>query len=106
MEKDDKSIQENAFTRIFGLGLGLLFLGQQDLADATLSAIEIIEAPQLKNFLALVVDTCAYAGSGYVLKVQKMLHICAEHKQNEKEAIHQLAAVLGIAIISFSEEIG
>ena len=45
MEKDDKIIQENAFTRIFSLGLGLLFLGQQDLADASLEAIQIIEAP-------------------------------------------------------------
>ncbi len=39
MEKDDKLIQENAFTRIFSLGLGLLFLGQQDLADASMEAI-------------------------------------------------------------------
>lgn len=31
-------------------------------------------------FVELVVETCAYAGSGNVLKVQKMLHICAEHK--------------------------
>jgi len=106
MEKDDKLLEENAFTRIYALGLGLLFLGQQDLAEATLAAIEIIEAPKLKQFLALVVDTCAYAGSGNVLKVQKMFHVCAEHKKEEKDAIHQIAAVLGIAMISYGEEIG
>jgi hypothetical protein len=35
MEKEEKDL-ENPFTRIFALGLGLLFLGKQDLADATL----------------------------------------------------------------------
>lgn len=88
MEQNDKALQESSFMRIFGLGLGLMFLGQQDLADATLAAIEIIEGTQLKEFLSLIVETCAYAGSGNVLKVQKMLHICAEHKKEEKDAIH------------------
>jgi 26S proteasome regulatory subunit N1 len=35
-----------------------------------------------------------------------MLHICAEHKKEEKEAVNQIAAVLGIAMISFGEDIG
>ena len=51
-------------------------------------------------------ETCAYAGSGNVLKIQKMLHLCAEHKDNDKESFHQVAAVLGVAIIAFSEDIG
>jgi 26S proteasome regulatory subunit N1 len=88
MEQNDKVLQESSFMRIFSLGLGLMFLGQQDLADASLAAIEIIESPQLREFLSLVVETCAYAGSGNVLKIQKMLHICAEHKKEEKDAIH------------------
>lgn len=50
--------------------------------------MEIIEAPKLRQFISLVVDTCAYAGSGNVLKVQAMLHVCAEHKKEEKDAIH------------------
>jgi hypothetical protein len=37
MEKEEKDL-ENPFTRIFALGLGLLFLGKQDLADATIEA--------------------------------------------------------------------
>ena len=56
--------------------------------------------------MSLVVEVCAYAGSGNVLKVQKMLHLCAEHKKEEKEAIHQIVAVIGIALISFGEDIG
>ena len=39
-------------------------------------------------FCELVVETCACAGSGNVLKVQKMLHLCAEHKENDKESVH------------------
>ena len=91
---------------MFALGLGLLFLGQQDLADATIAACSIIENKQFSDFLALVVETCAYAGSGNVLKIQRMLHLCAEHNKEEKDSLHQIAAVLGIAMISFGEDIG
>ena len=106
MEKEEKDLQENSFMRIFALALGLLYLGQQDLADATIAATFIIENQQFREFTALVVETCAYAGSGNVLKIQRMLHLCAEHKKEEKDALHQIAAVLGIAMISFGEEIG
>lgn len=51
-------------------------------------------------------ETCAYAGSGNVLNIQKLLHICAEHKDDEKESTKQIAAVIGIALISFGEDIG
>jgi hypothetical protein len=34
-----------------------------------------------------------------------MLHICAEHK-DDKESIYQVAAVIGVALIAFGEEIG
>jgi len=35
-----------------------------------------------------------------------MLHLCAEHKKEEKDALHHIAAVLGLALIAFGEEIG
>lgn len=76
------------------------------MADATIAATSIIENAQFSSFLALVVETCAYSGSGNVLKIQRMLHICADHKKEEKDAVNQIAAVLGIAMISFGEEIG
>lgn len=88
MEKEEKDLQENSFMRIFALALGLLYIGQQDLAEATIAATSIIENQQFREFLALVVETCAYAGSGNVLKIQKMLHLCAEHKKEEKDALH------------------
>ncbi len=35
-----------------------------------------------------------------------MLHLCAEHKKEDKESIHQIAAVIGVALIAFGESIG
>ena len=67
---------------------------------------KMIPNAQTAAFCELIVETCAYAGSGNVLKVQKMLHLCAEHKEDEKEAIHQVAAVIGVALIAFGEDIG
>jgi 26S proteasome regulatory subunit N1 len=87
MEKEEKDL-ENPFTRMFALGLGLLYLGQQDLAEGTLLATSVIPSKQFSEFLNLVVETCAYAGSGNVLRVQKLLHLCAEHKKEEKDALH------------------
>jgi len=69
-------------------------------------ATSVIPSKQFADFLSLVVETCAYTGSGNVLKVQKMLHLCAEHKKEEKDALHQIAAVIGIALISFGEDVG
>ena len=53
-----------------------------------------------------MVESCAYAGSGNVLKVQKMLHLCADHKKEEKDAIAQVAEILGVSMIAFGEDIG
>lgn len=105
MEKEEKDL-EKPFTRIFALGLGLLYLGKQDLAEGILMATQVMASRQFAEFLSLVVETCAYSGSGNVLKVQKLMHLCAEHKKEEKEALHQIAAVIGIALIAFGEEIG
>jgi 26S proteasome regulatory subunit N1 len=68
MEKEEKDL-EHPFIRLFALGLGLLFLGQQDLADATMEATQIVPNKQFAEFLSLVVETCAYSGSGNVLKI-------------------------------------
>ena len=72
-----------------------------------------------------MVEVCAYAGTGNVLKVQQLLHICSEHfdspdkedskkddrkdkKEDKKDDLssRQAIAVLGIALIAMGEEIG
>ena len=105
MEKEESEL-ENPFMRMFALGLGLLFLGQQSAAEPSMEVCKLIPNEQTAAFCELIVETCAYAGSGNVLKVQKMLHLCAEHKDDEKESIHQVAAVIGVALIAFGEDIG
>eukprot|EP00743_Colponemidia_sp_Colp-15_P001196 GILK01001314.1.p1 GENE.GILK01001314.1~~GILK01001314.1.p1 ORF type:complete len:882 (-),score=172.35 GILK01001314.1:53-2698(-) len=91
-------------SRFFALGLGLLFLGQQDKADATLEATKVLSHP-IQKMVEVTVQTCAYACSGNVLKVQHMLHLCADHLE-EKDAGHQMVAVLGLALIAMGEDIG
>jgi len=68
MEKEEAHLND-PFTRLFALGLGLLFLGQQARAEASMEICKLINHPKYAEFLELVVETCAYAGSGNVLKV-------------------------------------
>ena len=71
-----------------------------------MEATQIVPNKKFAEFLSLVVETCAYSGSGNVLKIQKLLHLCAEHNKEENESLNQLAAVLGVALIAFGEDIG
>ncbi|CAA2989931.1 Hypothetical predicted protein [Olea europaea subsp. europaea] len=48
--------------------------------------------------------SCAYAGTGNVLKVQHFLGQCAQHL--EKGETYQGPAVLGIAMVAMAEELG
>lgn len=88
----------------FAVGLGLLFLGQQDGVEATLAALDAITHP-VGKYAKLTVEGLAFANSGDVLHVQKMFHSCSEHLE-EAEAFHQAAAVFGLALISFGEDVG
>jgi len=134
MERNDASSADlkDPFARFLALGLGLAFLGRQDEADAMLAALEVLTEP-FKSMAITLVDVCAYAGTGNVLKVQSLLHICSEHydikdqdnnekkedknkkkdsKTKEKDAdtsnlsSQQGIAVLGIALIAMGEDIG
>jgi 26S proteasome regulatory subunit N1 len=88
LEKQEKDL-EHSFTRIFALGLGLLFLGQQALVETSIEVIKsMLPHKNMAEFVSLVMETCAYAGSGNVLMIQKLLHLCAEHKEDEKESTH------------------
>ena len=93
----------HTMTRFICLGLGLLYLGKAEKADAMIEAVKVVEHKRGK-YAEMCLITCAYAGSGNVLKVQSMLHICAEHLTENAE--HQAVAVLGIALISVGEDIG
>ena len=89
--------------RYLCLGLALLFLGQMEKAEAMIEALRTIEH-SVSKYAVLTLETVAYAGSGNVLKVQEMLHQCAEHLNENAE--HQMAAVLGIGLITMGEDVG
>ena len=82
--------------------------------------MKAIEHPIAKQADVLV-NMCSAAGTGDVLKVQKLLHHCEDHyekKESEKESdddkkdekevndTFQGFAVIGIALISMGEDIG
>jgi len=99
----DENAMSNTHSRFLCLGLGLLYLGTQELADLTLETLKTIKGP-FGQYCSLTVETCAYAATGNVLKVQKLLDICGDHL--EKNNAHQAVAVLGIALIAMGEELG
>ncbi|KAJ3898257.1 armadillo-type protein [Lentinula edodes] len=133
-ERGDKEL-EGKWARFLSLGLGLLYLGQQNGSDATLETLKAIEKPISKT-AQVIVEGCAFAGTTNVLRVQKMLHECDEHivppkedekKEGDKEKkegdekkdgeekkeepskqddAFQTFAVIAIALISMGEEIG
>jgi 26S proteasome regulatory subunit N1 len=98
MERSE--VQLNTHTaRYFGVGLAILFMGQQNKCEAILEAIKLIEHP-IKKFIQIMVMAIAYVGSGNVLKVQDMLHECMSEEKNSE------VAILGLALIASSEEVG
>ncbi|XP_054714152.1 26S proteasome non-ATPase regulatory subunit 2-like [Uloborus diversus] len=123
---------KDTFARFLPLALGLCYLGKQEASDAIIAALEVLNEP-FKSMAKTMVDICAYAGTGNVLKVQNLLHICSEHyettdkeekkddkKEKDKEdkdkkedkstsvdlSSQQAVAVLGIALIAMGEDIG
>lgn len=91
--------------RYLSLALGFLFLGKGEAAEFAIEAAKIL-SPKIAQSCELTIDTCAYAGSGNVLKVQQLLKICGEHIEEGKENAHQGIAAVGIAMIALGEELG
>lgn len=134
MERSESELKDT-YARFLPLGLGLIYLGRQEAAEAVIAALEVIPEP-FKSMATTMVDICAYAGTGNVLKIQRLLHICSDHyetassssdktdgdsskkvdakekaakEKSDKEkdlSSTQAVAVLGIALIAMGEEIG
>jgi len=102
MEASEEEL-DHSHAKFLCLGLGLLFLGKMEKADAMIEALKTIEH-KISKFAAILLETFAYAGSGNVLRIQEMLHHCAEHL--EEDADHQMAAVIGIGLITMGEPVG
>ena len=102
MEASDEELN-HSMARFLALGLGLLFFGKLERADGMIEAVKTVEH-KMGKYAAVVLESCAYAASGNVLKIQQMLGVCAEHLSEGAE--HQAAAVLGIAMVAMGEDVG
>lgn len=105
MEASEEDL-ESPHAKFLALGLGLLFLGRAERADAVMEALKTIGHERFAEYASVVLETCAYAGTGNVLKVQSMLHHCTRHVTEANEAHHQAAAVIGVGLITLGEEVG
>lgn len=103
MECTEQNEVSSTFMRFLSLGLSLLFLGKQDKCEAMLEVIRTIEHEPTRKYAEITLETCAYAGTGNVLKIQQLLHHCSEHLTENAE--HQALSVLGIALIACGEKI-
>merc|ERR1711872_569819 len=82
MEKSDADMKDT-FAKFLPLGIGLCYLGKQDAAEATIAALGVIPEP-FRQLAVTLVEICAYAGTGNVLKIQQLLHICSDHYDQDK----------------------
>ncbi|GBP85213.1 26S proteasome non-ATPase regulatory subunit 2 [Eumeta japonica] len=81
---DNKDVHSSTYSRFLHLGLGLCFLGCKERTEATMAALEVLPEPQ-QSLCQTTLSMCAYAGTGDVLVVQQMLHICSKHYETENE---------------------
>ena len=129
LDEDREKQLKDKWTRFMTLGLALLFFGQQEEVDVVLETLKVIEHPMSKP-ASVLAETCAWAGTGAVLKLQQLLHICNEHieekdsdkdsldengtKDSEKDSkkdvsgdqLVQAYAVLGLSLVAMGEDVG
>jgi len=96
--------------RYIALGLSLLYLGKQQQSEIALATLATVAEP-FAAAACMMLEICAYAGTGNVLKIQSILHACSDHIDVEKEEdkgkdTFQAFATLGLACIAMGEEVG
>ena len=82
IEKSDVDVKDY-FARFLPFALGLCILGKQNSSEAIIEALEVIQNQQFKTMAKTIVEVCAYAATGNVLKIQSLLHICSNSKSED-----------------------
>lgn len=95
IEKTDLKVGD-PFARYLPLALGLCYLGKQEEADAIQATLEVIENKAFRAMSTTLVDICAYAATGNVLKIQQLLHICFENAEAPKEGSNTNASTANV----------
>ncbi|ETN78502.1 Proteasome/cyclosome repeat protein [Necator americanus] len=127
MERNETELSDPNM-RFLALGIALIFLGTQEKSEVFVESLRSLPEP-FGSMVSTLVDVCAYAGTGNVLKIQKLLHMCSEHyetedkkkkkdekskkdvKEKDKDAkpdlsSQQAVAVIGIGLIAMGEDVG
>ncbi|KAG9781360.1 26S proteasome regulatory subunit rpn-1 [Exophiala dermatitidis] len=109
MDDDRQKQLKDKWARFMALGLALLYFGRQEEVDVILDILKAIDHPMAKP-TATLASVCAWAGTGAVLKIQELLHICNDHIEDKEETtgdqLVQAYAVLGISLIAMGEDVG
>jgi 26S proteasome regulatory subunit N1 len=111
MDEERQEQLKDKWARFMALGLALLYFGKQEEVDVILDILKAIDHPMAKPTQVLA-SVCAWAGTGTVLKLQELLHICNDHiedKDDEKSKSDELVqsyAVLGLSLIAMGEDVG
>ena len=109
LDDDRKSQLKDKWTRFMALGLGLLFFGRQEEVDVILETLKAIDHPMSKP-TSVLAEICAWAGTGTVLKLQELLHICNDHIEDtddkKGDELLQAYAVIGLGLVAMGEEVG
>ncbi|KAM0935489.1 putative armadillo-like helical, 26S proteasome non-ATPase regulatory subunit RPN1 [Dioscorea sansibarensis] len=102
MDRSETELSE-PLTSLLPVALGLLYLGKQENVEATAEVSKTFN-DKIRKYCDVTLLSLAYAGTGNVLKIQKLLGYCAQHL--DKGETHQGPAVLGIALVAMAEELG
>ncbi|KAK5165094.1 proteasome regulatory particle base subunit [Saxophila tyrrhenica] len=127
LDEDREKQLKDKWTRFMTLGLALLYFHQQEEVDVVLETLKAIEHPMSKP-ASVLAEICAWAGTGTVLKLQQLLHICNDHieeKEDEKDdkkeegengatekrdvegdQLVQAYAVMGLSLVAMGEDVG
>ena len=110
MDEERQKQLKDKWTRFMALGLALLYFNRQEEVEVILETLKAIDHPMAKP-TSVLAEVCAWAGTGTVLKLQELLHICNDHidgdnDEKKGDELLQSYAVLGLALISMGEEVG
>ena len=108
MDEERQKHLKNKWTRFMALGLALLYFGRQEEVEVVLDILKAIDHPMAKP-TSVLASVCAWAGTGTVLKLQELLHICNEYIEDDEKKGDELVqsyAVLGLSLIAMGEDVG
>ncbi|GMM34215.1 proteasome regulatory particle base subunit [Saccharomycopsis crataegensis] len=80
----DLSDFSSKWVKLLSLGLGLLYIGCYDSIEEAVETISAIEHP-IAQSLQVLVTVCAFAGTGNVLQIQKLLSLCLSKTEDEEK---------------------